>query len=77
MYKCTKGFVLGKTDDHGFVSEDDSMIVLEGSIWDIPEEEDYRLIGGEIRLEDDDGNWIEISEDDLKEHFVILGEGTE
>lgn len=72
MYKCIKGFSLEKCDDDGFTIEGEYTIIEKGSTWYIPEDEDYRLIGGEIRLEEDKPNeihWIEISKETLEEHF--------
>jgi len=69
MYKCKKGFALEKCDGDGFSLDNEQINIEEGSNWFIPEDENYRLIGGEVRLEDGDGAWIEICEDTLKEHF--------
>lgn len=72
MYKCIKEFTLEKCDDDGFTIEGEYTTIEEGSIWNVPEDENYRLIGGEIRLEEDkpdEINWIEITEETLKEHF--------
>lgn len=69
MYKCKKGFALEKCDGDGFTLENEYVTIEEGSNWFIPEDKDYRFIGGEIRLEDEDGAWIEICNDTLKEHF--------
>jgi len=71
MYRCTKGFLIEKTDDNGFMS-DEYMTIPEGSTWDVPEEEDYRFVGGEVRLETDEGEWIEISLETLNEYFELI-----
>ena len=74
MYKCIKGFTLEKCDDDGFTIEGEYIEIEEGSIWDIPEDENYRFIGGEVRLENKDSNncfsWIEITKEHLLEHFI-------
>ena len=70
MYKCIEEFHLAKCDEDGFtVLEDEYLSVEEGSIWHIPEDKDFRLIGGDIRLENDEEVWIEISEETLAENF--------
>lgn len=45
MYKCIKSFSIEKADEDVFMSEE-YMTISQGSIWDIPDEEDYRFIGG-------------------------------
>ncbi|MDU6037798.1 MAG: hypothetical protein E6Y83_05595 [Clostridium butyricum] len=67
-YKCIKGFNIPLCDDNGFTIENEYTDVEEGLIWNVPEDKDYRFIGGEVRLESYEG-WIEITKEDLKEHF--------
>lgn len=69
MYKCIKGFSLEKCDDNGSTIDGEYTTVEEGSIWHIPEDAKYRFIGGDVRLENDESEWIEISEETLEEHF--------
>ena len=69
MYKCIKGFSLEKCDDDGFTIEGEYETVEEGSIWNIPKDEGYRFIGGEIRLESDNLSWIEIAKEHLEKCF--------
>ena len=69
MYKCIKGFSLETCDGDGFTVEEEYQTIEEGSIWNLPEDKDYRLIGGEVRLESDNLGWIEMAEEDLKLHF--------
>ncbi|WP_244833388.1 hypothetical protein [Clostridium sp. BJN0001] len=66
--KCIKGFALEKCDDNGFTIENEYFTVEDNSIWNIENNED-RFIGGEIRLTNDNGEWLEISKETLKEHF--------
>ena len=68
-YKCIKGFSIEQCDDDGSLIEGEYSTIEEGSIWFVPEDEDYRFIGGEVRLENEDGTWIEIDRDTLREHF--------
>lgn len=69
VYKCTKGMLLEKCDDDGFTLENEYCDIEVNSIWHTPEDKDYRFIGGEVRLESDEYGWIEITKDDLREHF--------
>jgi hypothetical protein len=71
MYKCTDTFFIDTVDDEGFSLEDEQMTIPKGSIWNLPEE-DYRFIGGEIRLESDKHGWIEITNETLEQHFVKI-----
>lgn len=69
MFRCIKDLLLDVYDD-GFVIEEQYMKVAKDSEWVIPEQDSYRFIGGEIRLENDDAEWIEICKDTLKEYFI-------
>ncbi len=70
VYKCNKGFALEVCDGDGFTVEDEYLNIDENSLWFYPEDKDYRLIGGEIRLENEERGWIEITKETLKEHFI-------
>lgn len=72
MYKCTKGFSLEMCDDDGFIIDNKYLDIEKDSVWCVPEDEDFRVIGGEIRLTDSEGCWIEISKETLEEHFEII-----
>lgn len=72
MYKCIKGFSLEEYDDDGFTIENKYVDIEKGSNWFIPDDADYRFIGGEVRLENEEGVWIEITTDTLKEHFEYV-----
>lgn len=74
MYKCIKGFAIEKCDEDGFLIDGEYVTIQEDSIWELPEEEDYRFIGGEVRLESEEYGWLEISQETLKEHFEIIKE---
>lgn len=72
-YKCIYGFSLEMCDDDGFTIPGEYITVEEGSLWIIPEDKDYRFIGGEIRLEcvkADEAGWIEIPKDMFETYFV-------
>ena len=69
MFKCIKKLILEKYDDNGRLLEDEKFEVTKGSEW-VKDEDGYREIDGEIRLENDDAEWIEISRKTFKEHFI-------
>ena len=72
IYKCIKGFLIEKYDDNGFTLEGEYCVIKEGTIWHIPEDINYRFIGGEVRLESDEFGWLEVTNNSLKEHFKEL-----
>lgn len=67
-YRCTKGFYVDSYDDNGFMLNKDGEIIESGSIW-IDRNEDYRFCGGEVRLEQKDGTWIEIPKETVDKNF--------
>lgn len=77
MYKCIKGFSIEVCDGDGFTIENEYMDINKGSVWTIPEDKDYRLVGGEVRLENDEVGWIEITKEHLEEHFKLISESEE
>lgn len=72
MYKCIKGFCLEICDDDGFTIDGEYTSVEKGSLWVLPEDENYRLIGGEVRLESNEFGWLEISKETLEENFELI-----
>lgn len=66
--QCIKGFSLEKCDDDGFTIENEYLIVEENTVWNISDD-DYRVIGGEVRLENEDGTWLEISSETFEDCF--------
>jgi hypothetical protein len=73
-YRCVNAFYIELVDGDGF-STGEYDTVEKGSIW-VKNEEDYRFIGGEVRLEkeDDECDWLEISESSLREDFEEVTE---
>jgi len=69
VYKCIKGFLIERCDDDGFTIDGEDYFITEGSLWVIPEDKDYRFIGGEVRFEHEEHGWIEISKEHLNNHF--------
>jgi len=67
-YKCIKGFSLPVYDENESQTDEWSEVSMN-TTWRTPEDDEYRAIGGEVRLESDDLGWIEISEQTLKEYF--------
>jgi hypothetical protein len=45
------------------------MTVEKGTIWNVQQEEKYKIIGGEVRLENDNLEWLEISKEWFNAHF--------
>ena len=72
MYKCIKEFSLELYDDNGFIIENEYIDINKGTIWYIPEDEDYRLIDGEVRLENEEMDWIEITKETFKNNFELM-----
>ena len=72
MYKCIKEFSLERYDDSGFIIENEYIDINKGTIWYIPEDEDYRLIDGEVRLENEKMDWIEITKETFKNNFELI-----
>lgn len=64
---CTSTLELTQYDDEGFAT-DETFLVHEGSVFNCDENNSYRMLGGEIRLENDDC-YIEISRDTFKDYF--------
>ena len=71
MYKCIKSFFIDRVDDDGFSTETQFYIGKDSS-WSVPEETDHRFIGGEVRLETEDGTWIEITKENFEQNFIEI-----
>lgn len=70
VYECINGFSIETCDDNGLTIENADKVIDEYvSLWITPEEQNYRFIGGEIRLENSVYGWIEVTEEHLKEYF--------
>lgn len=75
LYICKERFSMELVDDNGFFPEL-RMEVGEGTIWE-RSEDPYRFVGADdtVRLigrKAMQGNWIEITEEHLKEYFEPL-----
>ena len=74
-YICKETFQMNMFDDDGFDMEE-VMCIEQGAMFQRTED-DFRLIGGEVRLEGitaDEGTWLEISEETLAEYFEEVTE---
>ena len=72
MYKCIKGFLIELCDDNGFIIENEYMNINKDTIWYISKDEDYRLIDGEVRLENEEMDWIEATKETFKNNFELI-----
>ena len=72
MYKCIKGFLIELCDDNGFIIENEYMNINKDTIWYISKDEDYRLIDGEVRLENEEMDWIEVTKETFKNNFELI-----
>ena len=66
--KCIKRFCIEKCDDDGFLIPNEYETIEENSIWEY-EEGKFTFTGAEMRLEDNEGRWLEISKEDFNNHF--------
>lgn len=72
VYKCVEGFLIERCDDDGCTIENAYEEIKSGSIWFTPEgDKNYRFVGGEIRLENEN-QWIEITKEHLERYFREL-----
>ncbi|ABR46629.1 hypothetical protein Amet_4381 [Alkaliphilus metalliredigens QYMF] len=69
--KCIKGFSLEMSDDNGFTIENEYTAIEEGTIWNI-QKDSFRVVGGEIRLTNDELGWLELSQETLEENFETV-----
>lgn len=67
-YRCTEKFYVDSYDGNGFILNEDGVSVDKGSIW-IDREEDYRFVGGQVRLDRANGEWLELSKETVDKNF--------
>ncbi|WP_053985015.1 hypothetical protein [Niameybacter massiliensis] len=72
-YRCKKSWFCEVCDGDGLTVEGEYNEIKEGSIWIIDEDE-WRLIGGEVRLinKDEELWWLEIQKETFEEHFELI-----
>lgn len=70
-YKCVKTFSLEIVDDDGSIMENSHKEIHKGSVWERVESS-YRFVGApdSVRLENDSGDWMELSENTITNHFA-------
>ena len=69
MYKCIKRFSLYKCNDNGSL-EDEEIMVIENTVWTLSKQSTPLI--GDIRLESDNLEWIEITQEGLNEYFIEI-----
>lgn len=69
VYECVKEFIVEVCDGDGFTIDGEYSTIPKGPLWVSPKDKDYRLIGGEVRLEHEEHGWIEITKEHLNECF--------
>lgn len=68
-YKCKKSFCVDKYDADGFLIENSGIVIDEGKLYEL-DESGSTMIDGEVHLDSvDDGLWLEITKEHLKEYF--------
>lgn len=69
-FKCINSFAIDVYDDDGFSTEKDIQIE-KGSMWE-RDTSGFRLVGANdtIRLESEQGAWLEITEEHLRSDFI-------
>ena len=70
-YLCIESFVVDAYDDDGYIIEDGCITITKGSEW-VLDEDEARVIGGEVRLEgyrDSIYSWIEITKTTFESCF--------
>lgn len=74
-YICTESFSVEMFDIDGF-SEDRYLDIEKGEIYESTDD-DFRMIGGAdtIRLESENGNWLELQQETIDRYFDKAEEG--
>lgn len=69
-YKCVNSFTVDNYNETGMITEE-RVEISRGSIWERYNETD--IIGAGVHLDNPETmEWLEISENDLKEYFELL-----
>ena len=70
IFECKKEFGVSKWDNDNDCFSDEIMTIEKGSVWECS---GYGYIcGGEVRLINDDGEWLELSKETLDEYFTDI-----
>ena len=67
-YKCIQSFQLQTYDDDGRSIENEYLKVKKGSVWEMDETEG-RIIGGDVALNDGNGQWLELTQEHFEKWF--------
>lgn len=70
VYECKTEFELPKWDDDNDCFLEETIKVEKGSVWSVMGS--GYICDGEVRLENDNAEWMEISREHLKEYFVDI-----
>ena len=74
-YRCKKSFSVDNYDGDGFLIENSSTVIEEGTLYDL-DESSSTIIGGEVHLDSvSDGSWLEITKEHLEEYFEVMEHG--
>lgn len=69
-YKCIKDLSIPILDENWYEETGKYIIVKAGQIW--IRDDETNNIGADVHLDYEDGNWIEISNETLKECFELV-----
>jgi len=69
-YKCVKPFSVQNYDDNGFSIDNSYTNIDKDSVWE-QDTSEFRMVGAydTIRLENEKGEWLEITKESLSENF--------
>ena len=69
MFECIEELRLDYVG--GDEDSPEEMVVEEGSVWYFPDDDDgYRETGSDVRLENNNAEWIEMSTGEFNKHFI-------
>ena len=72
IFECKKEFEVSEWDNDNDCWSDEIMVIEKGSVWECTGL--GCICGGEIRLENDEAQWIEVSEETLQTYFSDITE---
>ena len=74
-YRCIQGFTVPKCDDDGFET-DEELNIEEDSVWEMSDSKS-RIVGGEVRLDSDEYDWLEIRKELFRMCFEPVKEASD
>lgn len=72
IFECKKEFEVSKWDNDNDCFSDEIITIEKGSVWECSGR--GYICDGEIRLINEDGEWLEISKETLHEYFNDITE---